>query len=255
VPTSPSPREPLELIAELVRGDGALGASDPEAGRAWQRDLGPHLDVKVEGERLALVELEIVDVRLRDRLQLLALEHFLVRVLHEVLEDFLTDGLREFLAHHRGRSLTGTEPGEPNGGRVPASRLLLGVADRLDGDRDLEESLGAFGLLGGDLDIHTRRKDNPCVSDKCAGWTGKEGTRPRNVHRLTMDAGHSNSSGPLGAACDAEPLRERYAGERQCGKRERARPWKAPPVRFDVAARGYGERIVLMQSPNATVLP
>ena len=60
----------LDLVANRFVVDLGSRAADAEPLRARQRDLGSHLDVKLEAERLPLLELEIVDVRLRRDLEL-----------------------------------------------------------------------------------------------------------------------------------------------------------------------------------------
>ena len=95
--------------ATVLVGDRRLGARDPEPFRARELELRAHLEVQLEGERLALLELHVVHVRLRGDLQLLALHHFLERLLHQRLEDLLADGVLEPLAHHRRRRLAGPE--------------------------------------------------------------------------------------------------------------------------------------------------
>ena len=60
-------------------------------------------------ERLALLELQIVDVRLRRDVELLALHDFLERFLHERLDDLLPDRVLEALLDHRRRRLARAE--------------------------------------------------------------------------------------------------------------------------------------------------
>ena len=121
-----------------------------------QLDVGTDLDVKLEAERLALLELEIVDVRLRRDLELLAVHDFLERLLDERLDHLLSNRVLEALLHHRRRRLARTESRQANARRIAARRLVLGVAHGLDGYTDLDQSLEAVGLLRRDLDVHDR---------------------------------------------------------------------------------------------------
>jgi hypothetical protein len=65
--------------------------------------------MKLEGERLAVGELHVMDVRLAGELELLALDDLLVRLLNERLQRFLANGIAELLAHHCRRGLSRAE--------------------------------------------------------------------------------------------------------------------------------------------------
>ena len=110
--------------------------------------------MQLEAERLALLELEVVHVRLRRDLELLAVHHFLERLLNERLEHLLPDRVLEALLDHRRRRLARTESRQPNARRVAARRLVLGVAHGLDRHADLDQALEAVGLLRRDFDVH-----------------------------------------------------------------------------------------------------
>jgi hypothetical protein len=154
-----SPSFSRSSVGVLVR-HGADGPRDAEPVDARQFDLRTHLHVQIECQRLALVELEIVDVRLRRNLEILALEDRLVRFLHEVLDGLLPDGIGEALEHHLRGSLSGAEPGKADLGCITTGRTLGGCAHLVGVDRNLEQALRAVGLFGGNLDVHAWQEFN-----------------------------------------------------------------------------------------------
>ena len=110
--------------------------------------------MELEAERLALFELEVVHVRLRRDLELLAVHHFLERFLHQRLDDLLPNRVLEALLDHGRRRLARAEPGQAHARRVPPRGLVLGVAHGLDGHANLDQALEAVSLLRRDLDVH-----------------------------------------------------------------------------------------------------
>jgi hypothetical protein len=150
----------FQHLAHVLVGHRALAACDPEPVHPGEVDLRSDLDVQVESEWLAFVELEIVDVRLCRDLEVLALENRLVGLLHEVLDRLLADRVGETLEYHLRGRFPGAEAGQPHFGCITTRGALGGSAYLVRVDRDLEQPLGALGLLGGDLDVHASQEFN-----------------------------------------------------------------------------------------------
>jgi hypothetical protein len=113
------------------------------------------------------LELEVVDVRLRDQVERLALHELLVGVLHQRLDGLLADLGGEPLAHHARGRLARAEPGQARLRGVAARGALFGGGDGVRRDRHVEVPLHAGGVLRGDRDVH---------AEKC----GREGTAEPN---------------------------------------------------------------------------
>src|SRR5262245_43039135 len=118
--------------------------------------------MQLKSERLALVELQIMNVRLRRNLQMLAIDDFLKRFLYERFDDLLPNRILESLFHELRRGLPGAKPRKPDAARVTPGRLLLGLAHRLDRHLNLEKPLDSVALFRRDLNIHVR-KANPVL--------------------------------------------------------------------------------------------
>jgi hypothetical protein len=144
----------LQLLAELVLRYRVHRPRDAEARHAGELDVGTHLEVQLEGERLPLVEVYVLDARLARRPDLLALEDGLVGFLEKGLDGFLANGLGEPLPHHGRRRLAGSEPGDAHLRCVAACRLIFRVPHLVGRHGDLEHALEPVGLLRCDLDIH-----------------------------------------------------------------------------------------------------
>ena len=110
--------------------------------------------MQLEREWLAFVELQIVNVRLRRDLQLLAIDDFLKCFLHERFDDLLANRILEALLDQLRRRLAGAKAGEPHARRITSRRFFLCLTNCLDRHLYLEEPLDAFALLRRDLNVH-----------------------------------------------------------------------------------------------------
>ena len=122
--------------------------------RPCKRDLRADLDVKLEAERLALLELEVVDVRLRRDFELLAVHHFLERFLNQRLDHLLPNRVLEALLHHRRRGLARAEArasGRWSRSAAPPGPRRRARYRRAHGPRS---ALEAVGFLRRDFDVH-----------------------------------------------------------------------------------------------------
>ena len=92
--------------------------------------------MQLEGEWLAFIELEIVDVGLRRDLQMLAIDDFLKRFLNQRFDDLLADRVLEALLHELRRRLAGTETRELSAllKRADHTLGLAGHSFQRDGD-------------------------------------------------------------------------------------------------------------------------
>lgn len=142
------------MLANVFIGDGVLRTRHLKAVGAIELDLGPDLDVELEAQRLALFELEVMDVGLGRDLELLAVHHFLERFLNERFDDLLTNRVLEALLDHRRRRLARAKPRKTHARRISFRGLVLGVAHGFDGDADLNQSIEAVGFLRRDFDVH-----------------------------------------------------------------------------------------------------
>ena len=112
--------------------------------------------MELEAERLTLFKLQVMDVWLRCNLQLFTVHDFLEGFLNERFDDLLTNRILEALLYHRRRCLARTEARKTNARCVTGRRLVLGVANGLDGHTNFNQSLEAVGFLWRDLDVHAR---------------------------------------------------------------------------------------------------
>ena len=135
----------VDLFANDVVGDRDLRSRDVEAVDALELHVRPHLTMQLEGERLAVVELHVVGVRLCHELELLALDHRVIRLFQQVVERFLADLVGEFLPNHRGRRFALSETGQAGGGRVPARHAFRRGAHFVGGtDTRIRRSTPSF---------------------------------------------------------------------------------------------------------------
>src|SRR6185295_15598178 len=145
----------VQLLLHLLVGHGGRRPTETESAHAIELQLRPKLEVKLEAQRLAFLELEMMNVRLRRDLVLLAVDHFLKCFLHELFDDFLSNRFPEFLLDDRRRSLAGTEARQADRGGVFLRGAVFGVSDGLDGHFHVDEPFETFAALGGNLDIHS----------------------------------------------------------------------------------------------------
>ena len=92
---------------------GGLAALEPEAARPLQLELGPHLDQQLELDRAAVLELEVPDRGIGDRLERLGGLGGLPALADDFLEHGLADGVAEPLADDGLGRLARAEPGQP----------------------------------------------------------------------------------------------------------------------------------------------
>jgi hypothetical protein len=145
--------QPLDLVVDLAVGDLKLVDADLDGGEVGQRDLGPHVDLGGELERLAVLDL-------REGLQLRPAEHLHV-VLADRGQDLGRDGLLHGLVDHGGapdplvdhgrRHLAAAEPGDLDLLANLPVRLLearLKLDERhLDGEPHPRRAQGLDGAL------------------------------------------------------------------------------------------------------------
>ena len=110
-------------------------------------DLGTDLDMELEFDRPAGLELEIVDVRLGDRLELLAGLGRFPALPDHLFQHGLPDGVTEPLANHPLGGVSLPEAGQAGPLPVVLERLVLRLAHPVHRDRHLER-LGGFVFLG-----------------------------------------------------------------------------------------------------------
>src|SRR5947207_910551 len=103
--------------------------------------------MQLERERLALVELEIMNVRLRRNLQVLTVDDLLKRLLNERLDHLLAYRVLETLLHELRWRLSWAEAGKPDAGRITARRLLLRLTNGFDRHLNLEKPLDPIALF------------------------------------------------------------------------------------------------------------
>ncbi len=66
-----------------------------------QFDFGDHLELGLEAKRLAIVEMDVVDIRLSDHVQVFGLELLLQELGDQALQHLLADIAGELLANQR----------------------------------------------------------------------------------------------------------------------------------------------------------
>ena len=145
-------REGRVLVAQLLDDVVDLGVVDGlDLGRevevrvVAELDLGPHLDRRLEPERLALDGLDDLDVGIRQRDDVLLDERLAIRVLDQVLDGLVEDGARAEDALEDGpRGLAGPEPGDARAAGQAADGVADGAVEAVGRDLDLEED-GALG--------------------------------------------------------------------------------------------------------------
>src|SRR5437867_12406417 len=145
--------------------------------RAGKHDLRTDLDVELEGQWLAVVELQLVDMRLRRDLEVLAVHNFLEGLLNQRLDHLLADGILEPLLDQLRRRFAGPKAGKSHSRRVASCRLLLCLAHRLDRHLHFEQALGSVAFLRGDLDIHARKLTGSHINAPVRGersWSARE---------------------------------------------------------------------------------
>ena len=101
-------------------------------------DRRPHLDVKFELDGAVRLELEVVDVRFGDRLEVLGGPGCFPALPDQLLEHRLADCVAEPLPDHRLRGLPGPETGQPGALPIEPDGLGLGLADPVRRHRHLE---------------------------------------------------------------------------------------------------------------------
>ena len=155
-------RQAAVLVAKLLDDAIDLGVVDGldlgpeiEVLVVAENDLGADLDGRLEDERLALLGLDDLDVRVREGQQRLLDEGVAVRVLHEPVDGFVEDGAgAEDRLEDAAWRLAGPEAGDSR----PLRERSDGLADRavkaIGRDFDLEDDR-ALGGRGGS-DVHRR---------------------------------------------------------------------------------------------------
>src|SRR5438876_2522986 len=118
----------LQLGVDLRGRHSGHGPRQPEPAEALELELGLQLDVKLEGDRRPLLPLQVVDVRVSDRLQLFLLLRDAPALLDELAQRLLTDVVGELFSYHGGRRLALPEAGQPGA-------LLIDLRGALHGDR------------------------------------------------------------------------------------------------------------------------
>src|SRR6266566_6235880 len=112
--------------------------------------------MQLEGKRLALLELEIVDVGLCGNLDALLLHELLIGFTDERFQCFLPDRIAELLANHGRRRLAGPEPWQSYRRRVPSGGFIFRILHSLRGHRNLNVPLDSLGCARRELDFHVR---------------------------------------------------------------------------------------------------
>ena len=110
--------------------------------------------MQLEGQRLSVLGFEIVDVRLRREVELLAIDDFLERRLDESFNGFLANGRGELLPHHACGRLAGAKAGETHLARVALGRTVLRLLDLGERHGHFEEALEPLGLDWSDVYLH-----------------------------------------------------------------------------------------------------
>ena len=147
-----------------------------EAAGAAQLDLGTDFDVELEFDRPAGLELEIVDVRLGDRLELLAgLSRFPALPDH-LFQHGLPDRVSEPLADHPLGGVSLPEAGQAGPLPVVLESLVLRLANPVHRDRDLERLGGCVFLGFYDRDVRHGRQFSLPQGEGAVGAVPRLGT-------------------------------------------------------------------------------
>ena len=88
--------------------------------------------MNVERHRLAVHELQVVNVRLSDGLELLLIERLLPGILNETFHGLFADLRGIGLLDQMNRRLPWPEAGHPGGGGIPLHSLVFSGLDGLD---------------------------------------------------------------------------------------------------------------------------
>ena len=128
----------LDHRVDVRLGDLDLRLLDLEPAVLAELDVRLHLEARLELHRRAFDErIEMLELRLADRLEALLLDRFAEALAEDAADDFFLDLLRETRADHARRDLAGTEARD------------LGVAAEL-----VRDAVGlAAHQRGGDLDF------------------------------------------------------------------------------------------------------
>ncbi len=110
--------------------------------------------MELEGERRALLELEIVDVRLRRYLDVVLFDDLLVGLAHDRFDRLVADRFSELLAHNGRRGLAGPEAGQPCLGGIAFGGALFSRGHFRGWNCHFNGALDAGGGLGVELYLH-----------------------------------------------------------------------------------------------------
>ena len=138
--------QPLELLghAGIVHLRHRPGKREPAG--LLEGDLGPDLDEELELEGAPLLELEVPDAGVGDRLQVLGGPGGIPALPDDLLQRGLLDGLVEPLPDDGLGGLPRAEPGQPRAAGVERHGLVLGGLDPVHRHRDVQ---GPGSRVGG----------------------------------------------------------------------------------------------------------
>ena len=181
--------QPAELLGHRLIGDRRHRAGQAEAAQAAQCQLGTHLHHQLELDRLALLEFQVPDRGIGDRLQGFGGLGLLPPFPDDLFQDPLADLVAEAAPDHGVGGLALAESGQARPLGVLPNGLGGGLLDPLHRYGDAERlGGGVFGRLGDGDGAHMARKSNP------AGAGG------HSLVRWPDSAG-----GPARARCPGEP--------------------------------------------------
>src|SRR5260370_26418078 len=114
-----------------------------------QLDVGSDLELRLEAQRLAFLEMNFRDIRAADHLQIFTFDALLKIIGNEFFEDVLTDLVREPRADYVRRHLAGAKPRDLCLLLNLGNNILRFTVDFLDGNGDLEFVFAAVNQHGG----------------------------------------------------------------------------------------------------------
>ena len=154
-----------DLVDPCVVDDLDLGL-EVEVLVVAELDLRADLDRRLEDDRLALLGLDDLDVRVRQRQDRLVDQCLAVGIVDQVLDGLVQDDAGpERALEHRPRSLAGAKAGDARTAREPPDGVIDGAAQTLRRELDLEDERAVGRGGGGDL--------------HCPGSIGRERCRGR----------------------------------------------------------------------------
>ena len=139
----------FESLRDIVVGDVHRRHFDVEIFVVAELKFGEHFEDGAEFQRLAFGEVELFDLRLRNRRQLLLDDGFLDGFGDERLKDFALDVFGEALADQRDRRFAGAEAGDARELREFFRDTLHFFGDDIGGDFEVEFATAGCGSGSG----------------------------------------------------------------------------------------------------------